>query len=374
MFNQQVHEEACEWFVRMRDGGDDDPLARAALMSWLRRSPEHVSAYLDAAALWMESKHVQVDADLSLPTRIAQARADSAVASLIPPPEPARGLFTRRGGLLATAASILIACLALPVAWWYYNSPTYTTELGEQRSLSFPDGSIVDLDSNSSVRVQFGKNQRLVYLLSGQALFHVAKDPSRPFVVHADNATVRAVGTEFDVYRKSTGTMVTVLEGRVSVHSKTLHQLSAGSQAPEPPTREDTILPGAQDFMLPSGQTPGTTARVDELLLVAGEQLTISARALAKSEHPNLASAIAWTQRQLIFDTTPLSEVAQEFNRYNTRHLVIEGDRLAAFRVTAMFRSTDPRSLVRFVQTISGVQVEESENRIVIRSTRDPQN
>jgi len=92
-------------------------------------------------------------------------------------------------------------------------------DVGEQRSIALADGSIIDLNARSRIRVRLSKDERDVELLQGQALFHVAKDNSRPFVVRSDTTVVRAVGTEFDVYRKKNGTVITVLEGRVVVES-----------------------------------------------------------------------------------------------------------------------------------------------------------
>ena len=78
MRNQQIFDEACEWFVRMRE--EDEAIGRSGeLMEWLRRSPEHVRAYLDIAAIWMEVPNVEVDAQLDLATRIALAKADAGV-------------------------------------------------------------------------------------------------------------------------------------------------------------------------------------------------------------------------------------------------------------------------------------------------------
>ena len=344
MLNQQIHEEACEWFVRMRDG-EDDPSTRVALMDWLRRSPEHVRAYLDVTAIWMELKNSKVDAGLDLATRIARARVDRSVATLIPQMAGSHrhslarsdslignDLLSRRN-LLSIAASALIVC-AVSLLWWGHRGQTYSTDLGEERSIALVDGSTVNIDSNSSVRVRFDKAQRLIELLSGQAIFRVAKDPAHPFVVRSADMTVRAIGTEFDVYRKPTGTVVTVLEGRVSVQSGELRQLAAASSLP--------VIAGEQVIVTPEG---GAT----------------------KSEHANLAAATAWTAWQLVFDFTPLSEVAAEFNRYNIRQLVIEGPQLRAFKVTAIFRTTDPSSLVRFVKSLPDVAVEEAADRILIR-------
>ncbi len=79
MRNPQIYEEACEWFVQMRDG-DDAPGQRIEFMQWLRRSPEHVRAYLDIAAVWMEARHVDVDSDIDIAQRIATAKSDKSVA------------------------------------------------------------------------------------------------------------------------------------------------------------------------------------------------------------------------------------------------------------------------------------------------------
>ncbi len=82
---------------------------------------------------------------------------------------------------------------------------TYATGIGEQRSIVLADGSTVDLNSRSKIRIRFSSERRGVELIEGQALFKVAKDHARPFVVDSDGTRVRAVGTQFDVYRKRRG-------------------------------------------------------------------------------------------------------------------------------------------------------------------------
>jgi len=65
-----------------------------------------------------------------------------------------------------------------------------------------------------------------------------------------------------------------------------------------------------------------------------------------------------------MFDSTPLAEVAQEFNRYNVRQLIVEDMGLKDFHVTGVFSSTDPASLLRFLRAQRGIQVEESDKEI----------
>ena len=176
-------------------------------------------------------------------------------------------------------------------------------------------------------------------LLEGQALFRVAKNPARPFIVTSDGAQVRAVGTQFDVYKRTTGTTVTVLEGRVSV-ARPRSNGSATNAALL--TANDTV------FVSP------------------GEQVTVSAQTTQAPVRVNVAAATAWVQRRMIFDAATLATVVEEFNRYNTRRLAIRDAALESFPITASFSSTDPESLIRFLQAQPGISVAESANELQI--------
>lgn len=338
--NEQIYQEAGEWFVRMRDGADD-PAVQQELMSWLRRSPEHVGAYLDIAAVWMESRDVSVDADVDLSVRIEQARADLNIpelmlerpASMPAVTPPCRLTWSRP---LAAAAVVVVALVG---AWSYFQRDTYSTAVGEQRSIALADGSTVELNARSRLRVRFSDEARTVELLEGQALFQVKKDPSRPFVVHSDDTSIRAVGTQFDVYRKAGGTIVTVVEGRVAVRDR-----STGLVA----SLETQVAADAP------------------VLLSAGERLIVTASLDDPPVRVDASTATAWTRRELIFDVTPLDEVVAEFNRYNTRRLFVDDAQLRSLRITAIFRSPDPVALVRYLQTQPNVRIESSENSIRI--------
>ena len=165
-------------------------------------------------------------------------------------------------------------------------------------------------------------------LLEGQALFRVAKDKHRPFVVRAGDAQVRAVGTEFDVYRKQTATVVTVVEGRVETYD------ASGS----------------------TGAAP--------IVLSAGEQLTVLPHTLTKPTRTDTLVATAWLQKRLMFEETPLSEVAEEFNRYNRRPLTIDDGELRNVKISGIYSSTDPASLINFLRSQVSIQVVETENQV----------
>jgi transmembrane sensor len=253
-----------------------------------------------------------------------------------PPITEAAHAGSRRAGTAARvfayalAASVLLIAAALLV-WMQMFRGVYEAGIGEQRVIALEDGSQVDLNARSRLRVRFTDGVRSVDLLSGQALFRVAKDKARPFVVRSGNASVRAVGTQFDVYRKSAGTIVTVVEGSVAVA----------------PTK-----------------APAVASNV--AVLTAGQQIVVTSSTLPEPRLADVAIATAWTQQRLAFSRARLAEVVEEFNRYNKRQLFIKDKALADFRISGNFPSADPAPLLGFLRVQPGIRVHESGDGIEI--------
>jgi transmembrane sensor len=398
--NRQIVDEASEWFVEFRVG-DVDQQARERFDEWVRRSPEHIRAYIEIARTYVEMPNPHGTKPLNVEALIAYARTGENIVPFdqvgnAPSHEPralaepnSREQTARRAtharptrrSWLAIAASVVVAALACAAWWQSVHYPLYSTDTGERRSITLADGSTVDLNARSKLRVEFSKNERRVELLDGQALFQVAKDKNRPFIVAGGEATVRAVGTQFDVYRKDSGTTVTVLEGRVAVYSTAHAESNAGSA--EPPSTAPAATsrsprtpaqPQAQMHAAPhSDYAPSTPAGLIDpsgsgaIFLSAGEQVTVTpAQTLPEPARADIAVTIAWLQRRLIFDGSKLSDVAQEFNRYNKRQLVIENAQLSDFHVSGVYSSTDPASLIRFLREQPGMQVTETDNEVRI--------
>jgi transmembrane sensor len=103
-----------------------------------------------------------------------------------------------------------------------------------------------------------------------------------------------------------------------------------------------------------------------EVLVSAGEQVVATPSQVTKPAHADVASATAWTKRELVFDSTPLTDVVAEFNRYNTKPLVVSDASLKAFHVTGVFSSTDPSSLLKFLKAQRGIQIRETTEAIRI--------
>jgi len=327
----QIVEEAAEWFVEM-DRDDVDRATRQRFDEWLRRSPEHVRAFLELLPIWEQG---------ALPRPSNQIDPESLIAEVlgsqgnVVPLHARTELLTRAQRSerpkfhvwLSVAASVLLVTLLS--AWFYIERNTYSTGIGEQRSVALADGSVVQLNTRSRIRIRYSERERAIELLEGQALFEVAHDKDRPFVVDGGDASIRAVGTQFDVYRKEPETTVTVVEGRV------------------------TIVP----------ETNPKSSRLE--LLAAGEQATIT-QSSVESSAADVAAAIAWTQRRLMFQKTALAEVVREFNRYNDRPLRIADPHLQEFLISGTFSSTDPSSLLRFLREQPGMRVVESRDEVRI--------
>jgi transmembrane sensor len=175
--------------------------------------------------------------------------------------------------------------------------------------------------------------------LRGEARFQVAKNSARPFVVATQEATVRAVGTVFNIRTGEAITQVAVLEGRVEVNA--LPRLQAENHNP---TR-DTGRAAAQ-------MTP-------DLLLAAGQRAAVTRRGVEPNVGPPIERVAAWTERRLVFRGEPLSAVVAEFNRYRLQALIVDDPSLAEIRINGVFDLDDPASLVAYLRNFESVRVEQ---------------
>jgi len=376
--NPQINEEAARWFVEFRSG-DIDASARRQFDAWVRASPEHLRAFIEIAALWGHSAAADPQRRFPVESLVASAAEEGNVVRLEvhsnsgersrPAPPGPSWEFTRR--TMAVAAVLLLVVSIVAGSLLLGRDTTYSTAVGEKRSLRLSDGSILTLNSRSKVRIEFSNSTRAVALLQGEALFRVATDPSRPFVVQTDGTFVRAVGTEFDIDRKSSGTVVTVVEGRVAVlatstgagrNSGARQESGAAAQRPPHPVRlvpltvADGAGPEADD-----GSPEGT------VFLSAGEQIDVAGRSTSPTR-TDVSSATAWVQGKVILHARTLEEVAEDFNRYSERRLVTEDEGAVPLRLSGVF-STDPEFLIRYLRERPDIQVRETASEIRITRT-----
>jgi transmembrane sensor len=165
--------------------------------------------------------------------------------------------------------------------------------------------------------------------------------------------------------------MVTVVEGRVAIlgipdNGSARHANEGHPSEPKHEGEQGLRNPALRAAVADAAQREGGGA----IFLSAGEQITVSPKTVRRTLHPNLAGATSWTQRQLVFDSASFADVAEEFNRYNERKLVIDASALDTLHISGVFSSTDPASLIRFLRDRPGLRVTETPTEI--RVEEDP--
>lgn len=351
-YTPEVYEQACEWFVEFRSAPADEQL-RQDFHAWLQQAPAHMAAYLDIASSWNLTAALDVSARFPKDELIAQARQTD---NLLPYPRatsPCAAMPRRRGGRRRLSSTVLAVCAAAMVAAvlgtaWMHARPVYSTGIGQKRLVRLADGSTVRLNARSEIIVRYTKSRREIDLIRGQALFADTYEPNRPFIVRSRATVVRAIGTQFDVNRLRAETIVTVIQGRVAVAQ---HERAARAAAGGPQQSSERFA-----------------SELSMVYLSAGEQVTVTPTRHMQPIHTDVTNAIAWTHRKLIFVSTPLRDVVQEFNRYNRRPLVIEAPSLERLKIDGVFSSTDPKSLIAFLRQYPGIRVTQTgEATLVLR-------
>jgi transmembrane sensor len=344
-----VAQEAADWFVANGEGLNDEQ--RGEFDRWLKRSPVNAEEYRGIAEVARELR-AAADPGLSIETLIEQARSSD--------DEPRVVRIDRRVWRATTvipqsswryaAAAAAVAILGVAVLWprlhWMAPAPGpgpetvatlhFATGHGEQLTERLADASVLHLNTDTVVDVRYERAGRHVEIERGQVVFEVVHDPARPFRVRTGTAEVVDVGTKFDVYRQPGSTLVTVLEGRVTV----------------------------------AAITPGANANQGLVLVRAGEQVRVSEGAMPSSPAKvDARRATAWLRRQIAFEHEPLALVAAEFNRYASKPIEIETPALGALTVSGVFAADDTESFIAFLRSLDGVRVEVTATRIRVFKT-----
>jgi transmembrane sensor len=234
--------------------------------------------------------------------------------------------WTRRRIILtgSVAAGIAGAGIFGVDLWKRSREQTLSTGKGEVREILLADGSVVKLNTNSKVEVRYTEELREVRLLEGEALFDVAKNKARPFVVQAKDTLVRAVGTSFTVsVLAQRAVRVLVKEGvvelkRANAATSTSVRVSANNQA------------------------------------IAPHGAPITATPIAQSK---LTRDLAWQYGRIAFDDQTLQDAANEYARYSDIQIVVE-PAVANMTVTGSFASSDPVGFARTAASTLDLQVE----------------
>lgn len=374
--SRQIERDAAAWLAR-RDGDDWSPGDQMEFDTWIAQSTAHRVAWLRLRAAWAQSDRLKAlaagvaagevpargawSASPYVPREEGQARRpdnrdDDAADGVAAPSNAAhttpaaaaptsRAMLTPRAtsrrprtARYAAVAAIAVVAMSLLWGWQRYGvveHRSYRTAMGALDTIGLADGSRATLSSDSRIDVSLSRAQRNVALEHGEAFFDVAKDPGRPFAVEAGARRVIAVGTRFSVRRDGPDLRVVVTEGTVRLESEPVDGraqpttlLPAGSIA----------LAGANGVLVRSGSVEDAERYVD------------------------------WRNGYLVFRDTALSAAVAEFNRYNTRRLVIGDAAVGELRVGGNFRWSNAEVFVGLLEQAMPVRAERLPDRIVLHS------
>lgn len=333
---RQIAAEAALWVARLHGPGRSRAMELACL-AWQARSAAHRHAFECCTDVWLEVPGVMTAGDLSA------GSADAPETG-----QPVRdGLLRGRRAVLALAAAGVAAVAG--VAWVFepwHGGHEYSTGVGEMLSLVLDDGTRLSLNTDTRLRVSFSSAQRSISVDRGEAVFEVASDTARPFVVRVSGSEVVALGTVFAV-RLDPATPanyqtldVTLLEGRVSVRS------AARSGARD-------IAP-AQPLEMKQGQ------RVR--LRKTGE----SARAVRQEvDQPSIDQLMAWQRSEAVFDGVPLADAVAEMNRYSRTPVALSPEvAQSGRRISGRFRTGDSATFAQAVAAVHGLALRRQAGRL----------
>jgi transmembrane sensor len=290
---------------------------QSELYAWIAASPAHLVAYLRADDIWKRADRLRA---LNRPFSLKPNASRKSIG---------------KATLLKIAAVFVVTALAGAGTAFYFNSPaqhTYSTTIGGRETLMLSDGSRVELNTDTSLRVGSSDGERTVWLDKGEAYFEIAHNPARAFVVMLGDRRVTDLGTKFDIRRDPDRTEVALLQGKA---------------------RFDDAINSVQ---------PRQT------LLAPGDIVTATANSISLAQEPlrKLQNALAWRSGQLMFEHATLADVASQYNRYNRDKLVIADAAIAQFTISGTLPATDIGAFTRMATKLFHLRVEQHEGEVVV--------
>jgi transmembrane sensor len=274
--------------------------------------------------------------------------------------ERAGGVAKQGSAVTALAAAVrfhpsrwaagLAAIIAISAAgWWLFpslaeESQTYAATAAVPRRIALLDGSVVDLNTNTRLQVQYSTGERRLNLTAGEAHFRVAHNAARPFIVTAHGISVRAVGTAFDVRLLGDNVDVLVTEGKVEIDRKAASALFS---------RNVTIIPQ----------------------LAAGERILVMPSLVSVPRVENVPAAavhalLCWQDQMTNFVDVPLREMVARINRCNLTQLVIEDPRLVERKIGGVIALDKVDIFVHMLEQDGDIVAERRGTEILLRSVR----
>ena len=350
---RSIDSEAWEWLIRF-DG--DSPLSkeeRDEFSEWVNRNRAHGRRIRELAELWGE---LNVLTEVAVP--LIQPHS--------PIMEPAKSSRSIGNILAASVAGAVLIAIVAGAIFWYQANPLeetngfYATAIGDQMSAALADGSVVQLNTNTQIRVSYGRYVRDIHLFQGEAHFTVAENEKMPFRVFAGARRIDAVGTAFSVYVKEDVIDVTVTEGRVEL--ATISRISGG---PTGVTAEDAT-PVVRLAELVAGQAASLSRRLN--VQESAEGALENVRSI---EDEDISRMLSWREGVLLFSGETLENVVAEISRYTTVTIELADSDVRSIRIGGRFPVAETEELFTSLESDFSLQVTRVSNSHVILSARD---
>jgi len=309
--------EAAKWIER-HEFGNWCEADEAELSAWLDQALAHRVGYDRLDLGWQKAGRLTV---------LQQGQLRPTKKPAMPSLRPVLQRFAVVAGLTGVAIA----------GWFELSSPTqvtYATSVGGREIVRLVDGSQIELNTNTVVRISDRRNRREVWLDRGEAYFEVAHDAAHPFVVNAGDVRLTDLGTKFSIRRNADQLKVAVSEGGVRL--------------------ETNVGPAAARTL---DLTPG------EVALASASGVSVG-----REEKVELKNALAWRSGVLIFHRTTLADAAAEFNRYNHRQIVITDPKIARLEIGGTFPTTDVEGFAEVSRDVLHLRV--AKNGDAIRISR----
>jgi transmembrane sensor len=318
---REIEERAALWVLRQEEpywsAEEQEELDR-----WLAQSDAHKAAFWRLQHGWRDADRIASVGELSLaPDRRVTPGSWWKPLALAATLLLVATVFTLRGPGLPFVGTEQVQTAA------------FETAIGGHKIVNLPDGSRVELNTDTAIKAALSEHRRAIWLERGEAYFEVAKHAGQEFVIFAGPRTVTVIGTKFSVRRDGASLAVAVVEGRV--------RLDEGSGD----SLRSTIL------------TAGQIAQAaDRITTVSAD----SAEAVAER--------LAWRGGRLLFDEATLAEAASEFNRYNRKSLIIQGAAAGQVRIGGSFEARNVDGFARLLKDAYGLKVRSADDKILVSS------
>jgi transmembrane sensor len=310
-----IEHAAADWVADRRSAEDWTAERQAELDVWLAKSLAHRVAFVRIEATW--------------------SRTDR-LAALRCPVQKQAGARLSRKSLWTHVAFVagLAVVTGLVGANYIFRAPAQSiaTPVGGHRHIMLADGSQIELNTDTAVRIDLAEKKRVIELVKGEAYFEIHHDSARPFIVTVAGRRIVDMGTKFLVRTTPELLKVTLVEGRARLESANLQ------------VRQQAIV-----------LTPG------DLALATADSVSVSRRRMSE-----IANTLAWRQGTIVLSNASLADAAAEFNRYGGPRLVVADRDAAKMTINGTFRTNATEEFAGMAHEIFNLRVEHQNGSIVL--------